>query len=144
MSKKPSKAQIKRNRKAWVEALRSGKYKQTKGKLKSRNGAYCCLGVLCEVAEVPRLFSGGEYNYGDLDAIRDDRWMDYSATALPPVAQDWLGVSTSDPMLAKPVTVKDNYGDEIEVTNLISLNDDHGWSFEQIADAVEKNGLADD
>lgn len=31
----------------WVEALRSGKYKQTKRRLQSVNGkAYCCLGVL--------------------------------------------------------------------------------------------------
>ena len=33
----------------WIEALRSGKYKQTRGKLKGRNGAFCCLGVLCDI-----------------------------------------------------------------------------------------------
>lgn len=34
-------------KKLWVEALRSGKYKQTKGRLQSADGnAYCCLGVL--------------------------------------------------------------------------------------------------
>lgn len=33
----------------WVEALRSGKYRQTRGKLKARNGAMCCLGVLCDI-----------------------------------------------------------------------------------------------
>ena len=31
----------------WVAALRSGKYKQTRGTLKDKTG-YCCLGVLCE------------------------------------------------------------------------------------------------
>lgn len=34
----------------WVEALRSGKYKQAQGKLRTHEGdAHCCLGVLCEV-----------------------------------------------------------------------------------------------
>lgn len=38
----------------WVAALRSGEYKQGKGKLLyHENGetSYCCLGVLCEVAK---------------------------------------------------------------------------------------------
>lgn len=33
----------------WIEALRSGKYKQGRSRLK-HSGRYCCLGVLCEVA----------------------------------------------------------------------------------------------
>jgi len=38
--------EIKKNRKAWVKALRSGKYKQTKSALvNGRGDAYCCLGV---------------------------------------------------------------------------------------------------
>ena len=32
----------------WVEALRSGQYKQGQGCLRTNN-AYCCLGVLCEL-----------------------------------------------------------------------------------------------
>lgn len=31
-------------KKKWISALRSGKYKQSKGQLKSGDG-YCCLGV---------------------------------------------------------------------------------------------------
>jgi hypothetical protein len=36
-------AQLKRD---WVKALRSGNYKQGRGRLCSVNGRYCCLGVL--------------------------------------------------------------------------------------------------
>lgn len=39
----------------WLEALRSGKYKQRRRKLKDNTSnppTYCCLGVLCEVMEV--------------------------------------------------------------------------------------------
>jgi hypothetical protein len=35
----------------WLKALRSGEYRRAKGCLQE-NGAYCCLGVLCEVANV--------------------------------------------------------------------------------------------
>ena len=34
----------------WVEALRSGKYKQAKDYLKTKKG-HCCLGVLCELSQ---------------------------------------------------------------------------------------------
>jgi hypothetical protein len=42
--------QMKANRKLWVEALRSGEYKQTKEALKRKSGGMCCLGVLCDLA----------------------------------------------------------------------------------------------
>ena len=32
----------------WVEALRSGKYKQGKSALK-KDDSFCCLGVLCDI-----------------------------------------------------------------------------------------------
>lgn len=32
----------------WLSALRSGKYKKTKNRLKSETG-FCCLGVLCDI-----------------------------------------------------------------------------------------------
>ena len=34
----------------WVEALRSGEYKQAKERLQSED-SLCCLGVLCKIAE---------------------------------------------------------------------------------------------
>lgn len=147
--KKISKAQIKRNRKAWLEALRSGEFKQTKGKLRSRNGAYCCLGVACEVLEVPKVWDTNEYHYGTeevLDLLKkgeyidSNKWSDYSSTGLPRVAADLLGVDMHEVRLAKPVTLI-YQGEERSEDNLIELNDTYGWSFAQIADAIEKNGL---
>ena len=35
----------------WVEALRSGEYGQTDGQLQ-RGRSYCCLGVLCVIADI--------------------------------------------------------------------------------------------
>jgi hypothetical protein len=38
------------NRRAWVKALRSGKYKQCREELTNeKQGRFCCLGVACEV-----------------------------------------------------------------------------------------------
>lgn len=61
--------QLKANRKKWVKALRSGKYKQTGGTLYSeRKDAYCCLGVLCRVLLGNRDIIGGTlFSY---DAVR--------------------------------------------------------------------------
>lgn len=46
---KPTKNDIRK----WVNALRSGKYHQTRGNLQDEDG-YCCLGVAC------RVFATGE------------------------------------------------------------------------------------
>jgi hypothetical protein len=35
----------------WIEALRSGEFKQAQNKLQQGDG-YCCLGVLCRVADL--------------------------------------------------------------------------------------------
>ena len=38
----------------WIEALRSGDFKQARGSLKDEfDGSYCCLGVLATVAGFP-------------------------------------------------------------------------------------------
>ena len=73
----------------WLEALRSGKYKQTHGKLKARNGAFCCLGILCEIqgakwewdgkfyningcaAMPPEIYEAGLINAGELSEMND-------------------------------------------------------------------------
>jgi hypothetical protein len=47
-------------KKRWVRALRSGKYMQGKGKLKSDRG-YCCLGVLAQIeGKLDQSAPGGE------------------------------------------------------------------------------------
>lgn len=54
-------------KKAWVEALRSGRYKQARGKLKSRNGAMCCLGVLADLQGKEWVWQSNEGAYLDFD-----------------------------------------------------------------------------
>lgn len=33
----------------WIAALRSGTYPQGRGHLRTNEGGYCCLGVLCDI-----------------------------------------------------------------------------------------------
>lgn len=44
----------------WLEALRSGKYKQGQGCL-AFNGKFCCLGVLCDISGVGKWDNDGSY-----------------------------------------------------------------------------------
>lgn len=53
----------KKIRAKWIRALRSGKYKQTRGQIKHRD-AYCCLGVLCTVMKA----DWSKDKNGDFDA----------------------------------------------------------------------------
>lgn len=47
----------------WVEALRSGEYKQCRGKFEFA-GKFCCLGVLCIAAGKPTTDEGaGNWEY---------------------------------------------------------------------------------
>lgn len=65
---KPNKSDIMK----WINALRSGEYKQANGALQNEYG-YCCLGVLCEIASPDHcrpdgIMLGGGYpaiDYGD-------------------------------------------------------------------------------
>lgn len=94
----------------WLEALRSGKYQQIRGRLRSINGdAYCCLGLLCEI-------TGG---------MPDEDWEKNSQSiSLPVLCDSGLYVSKDDYLCA---------------ARILSSRNDSGFSFEQIADWIEAN-----
>lgn len=49
----------------WIEALESGKYRQTTGRLYNQHsGSFCCLGLLCELTEAGE-WNEYEYNMSD-------------------------------------------------------------------------------
>ena len=54
----------------WIEALKSGKYKQGKGRLRNKDNEFCCLGVLCELAVKDKIIpsptmQGSAFVYGN-------------------------------------------------------------------------------
>lgn len=112
-----TKEQTAANRKKWVEALRSGKYKQCKNKLRKTDLEvirHCCLGVACDISGLGKWASNNSFTItGDLD------WV----TNYPPVSVTrWLGLS-------------DAYGSYIN-SNLAAQND-KGLTFKEIADIIE-------
>lgn len=106
----------------WVNALRSGNYKQTKKALADSNG-YCCLGVLCDLAIQNGLSIDVKENY-NLGTIQYDGNENY----LPESVQQWAE------LLENPEAI-DNSGNE----EYLSILNDYHLDFEEIADLVEKN-----
>lgn len=65
-------------KKQWVEALRSGKYSQTSGRLRRQDG-FCCLGVLCDLMDTTKWIENplnnwtyGEFESKNYDMLRGD------------------------------------------------------------------------
>jgi hypothetical protein len=105
-----------KNLRKWVKALRSGKYRQTTGKLVETSGkkpAYCCLGVGCKVLELPKDTWVGST---DLDEVLD--------------AQDMLGIDSVGKLPR-------GHGIE-DAEDLVDLNDSKGYNFKQIANVIVK------
>lgn len=120
----------------WVEALRSGKFKQGRSRLQDSEGNYCCLGVLCEIAppEVPKERDpSGRLRGTLLDAQR-------------PV-MDWASLNGDGGDFSKSLSIPKDCacGDPKcvqSLSSLVALNDNAKMTFEQIADFIEKNSEA--
>lgn len=100
-----------RVKKLWIEALRSGRYRQCQSQLKMRTEdgpLHCCLGVLEEVAQAEGVIDG----------------FDGSQLVLDEVVVKWAGLERKDPYLE-------------EYQTATALNDG-GRSFNYIADRIEK------
>ena len=115
-----------KNRKIWIEALRSGQYQQTSGLLRSDNG-FCCLGVACDISglsEWQENFAPNEdgipfvyYSYLDAPDV------------LPKEVLEWLGLKGPQGLLRN------------HVFNDLAHANDKNLSFEQIADLIESEFL---
>lgn len=117
----------------WLEALRSGEYKQTTERL--RNGdAYCCLGVLCDLYAKHNPGAGFEPKDGTRHIFTTSG--NYVAETLPPWSvQRWAGLNGFD-VPAKAAAGVVRYDPQVSIS-LAAINDE-GVSFEVIADIIEK------
>lgn len=109
-------------KKQWVDALRSGEYTQTKERLKDGQG-HCCLGVLCDLAVKTGVGYWDNRNiFIGPDGLREDG-------DLPDSVKEWAGIKGSTNPL---VLVNSN------PTYLHILNDEIGFSFNEIAELIEE------
>ena len=113
----------------WAAALRSGEFPQGDGYLHYED-TFCCLGVLCELA-----VKAGALPPPEPDPADADIWLYGNNNGLLPEAvQQWAGLSKMSPTVF--VTVESEPG-EPQAWELAHLNDQEGWTFAQIADAID-------
>lgn len=107
-----------RIKKLWVDALRSGKYNQCTGTLKTslEPNAFCCLGVLCDI-------------YGKHVLKRSKRWTGNTFRFKREICRTQL----NDSLLERVGISK-----KCQQT-FIRMNDSIGSSFEDIARFIVKN-----
>lgn len=104
-------------KKLWIDGLRSGKYRQGQGALKTPYGEYCCLGVLCDIYREVTGF--GEWVDGAYQSFNES-----NSISLSPDVVKWAGLKESNPI----------FGGH----DAIGLNDKEQYTFEQIANEIEK------
>ncbi len=129
------------NQKKWVEALESGDYTQTTGRLKDESG-YCCLGVACEISglgtwmtqdEVP---GASEYaSKHDIVFQLDEGTRGWTSTSLIREVMDWLDIRTNEGGYNDGES-EDGY---IKDQSLIIDNDSEDMSFNDIAQIIRDN-----
>lgn len=127
----------------WVSALRSGEYAQGQSHLHNEtDNAYCCLGVLSELAVkagvIPPPVS---CPIGD-DVVLSSFYGGYTEMP-PPEVYEWVGVATGELHLKQPLTLNGRHVSDLTYTKLANMNDD-GESFADIADAIEKAWIEKD
>ncbi len=123
---------------AWVKALRSGEYKQTKGFLKDDEG-YCCLGVLCDVYDKQEVSLGEsrwevvpEHKgllYGEETVVKGHYRYQDQPEILPYDVKEWAGLKSRSP----------SFVDDTQVNKTLAVLNDDGYTFNQIADVIEKH-----
>lgn len=113
----------------WINALLSGEYKQGNNALHI-NKQFCCLGVLCDLAEKEGIVTSKLYDHHNKDVETysfgcdeqgNDEW-----EQLPPVVAKWAGINDY-------IGLYNN-----EFPSLAEANDD-GCTFEEIANIIKKN-----
>lgn len=107
----------------WAEALRSGEYKQTQGALR-RDDCFCCLGVVCDI------LNPAGWKYKQVSEYQRECWLHLEVSGVPAMEMGHLILEyTSD---------SDYNRLESYLLGFAKMNDSFGWSFEMIADWVEK------
>lgn len=118
-------------KKLWLEALRSDKYKQGTGFLKTMDNEYCCLGVLCDVYAKTQKKKGFQKDETGIYFFEDKNSMfNKNSMYLPKQVISWSGLKDNSPIIT------------IDFSNrklLANLNDKEKLSFNEIADLIEKH-----
>lgn len=128
----------------WALALESGKYTQTEGMLKNKNG-HCCLGVLCELAlesgvplkEVPLSEDAEELEATGIfpeqfGLTTNDIFTFDGRSEVPPKSViEWAGLNSDCGLF--------DYKNIAHAIKALSVMNDRGASFKEIAALIRKH-----
>lgn len=105
----------------WLDALRSGKYKQGRDCLRSTDDEFCCLGVACDLL-APNAWELRDYTY---------------------MESEWRHLDGNVHHL--PLDLVNRFGFSVHFCYALEFRNDEGKTFAEIADYIEKHiasGLA--
>lgn len=115
----------------WITQLRVPGAEQAKGVLKDERGARCCLGVLCDIAEIAGQGTWSVNPYCSDGRHRFTPPEGYSESTITPTwVTRWSGLGDSNPEVPG---VRDRDGNLMSLAHL----NDTGLTFPQIADVIE-------
>ena len=111
----------------WLEALRSGEYKQTTENLQNSNG-FCCLGVLCDLHAK---------EHGTKWVRQTDGYELYGETQILPLSvQEWAGLDNDIGGLVDFEYERDGVM-YVTSESLPEINDSWTKNYNEIADLIE-------
>lgn len=128
----------------WLTALRSGNYKQTPGQLGIQQGdntAYCCLGVLCEIAVEDNIVSRDIRPTGTIEYVSGP---ERDRMVLPKAVVAWAEITDGGIYgNENPFVNVEGFdvvidGEHRATATFSELNDYAGFPFSKIADVIER------
>ncbi len=126
----------------WVAALRSGEYKQGINFLR-QDDKFCCLGVLCDLHRKAHQKEGEDDTVNswfptispEMDNTPCFSYHYGNTTLLPDAVMDWCGLHSCDPSVQRIASFENNH---VTQDGTLSLFNDQGATFDQIADIIEE------
>lgn len=130
----------------WANALRSGEYSQTMGTLEDEQG-FCCLGVACKIF-IPK--NKQQLRYSKEEAFR--AFLSGDVTKDQPNAPKWLQEVDEElkDILSRNKTELEEAEEQLneekaalgysfykDPGSFVEMNDDDGYTFNEIADIIE-------
>ena len=137
-------------KKMWIDALRSGEYKQAftmlmkfktdedlinnhyvPNETELKDASYCCLGVLCDLYR--KTTGENLWKKGFADFQFDNR-----SGTLPSKVRIWAELPTSNPLVKVNENEMSKLKPDLNKVGIAAINDVLGYNFNQIADIIEE------
>lgn len=122
------------NQKRWIKRLKMTRHKQGTGSL-NESGKFCCLGIACEEFKDDLNIVVGKLNWDN-----ETTYYNNEDEVLPFAVLNFVKLhnNTGDPHFKEDDHFDQMDAEEKNLYSLIALNDEHGFTFTQIAKHLEK------